>query len=77
MRYLLICITILLFPACPQNAAAPCSQHLTTRCSGDVAQICNASGHWEDVTNCAEVEGDFPFICRADADGDHVCLPGL
>lgn len=61
---------------CP-NGAATCSQHLQTRCADDVAQICNASGRWEDIANCAEVEGDFPFVCRQDSEGEHTCLPSL
>jgi len=73
MRYLLIFALVL--TACP--AGAPLCQHLQTRCAEDVAQICDARGRWEVVADCGDVEGDFPFVCRVDGDGDHVCLPDL
>lgn len=59
--------------ACPP-AAGVCI-HLQTQCATDVAQVCDTHGQWETITDCAEVEGDSPFTCQEDDEGDHVCLP--
>ena len=73
MKYLVLCT--LMLTACPSGAAL--CQHLETRCAEDVSQLCDARGRWEVVADCASVEGDHPFTCRQDEDGDHVCLPGI
>ena len=73
MKYVIVIFASLVLSGCP---AAVCT-HLETRCADDVAQLCDSRGRWQEVANCAEVEGDFPFVCRQDHEGDHVCLPGI
>ncbi|PIP43683.1 MAG: hypothetical protein COX17_05665 [Deltaproteobacteria bacterium CG23_combo_of_CG06-09_8_20_14_all_60_8] len=51
VRKLAILIAALLLSGCP----AVC-QTFTTRCANDVAQICDAHGHWQQVMNCREIE---------------------
>ncbi len=45
-----------------------------TRCSGDIAQICNEDGFWKNVFHCKEL--DESWICCWAEDGQfHTCLP--
>ena len=71
IRWILVAAFALL--GCP-NGAAVCT-HLETRCAEDVSQICDSRGRWETVADCGQVEGEFPFSCQEDDEGDHVCLP--
>lgn len=51
----------------------------STRCSGNVAEICDSRGHWRMLMDCDEVEGETPFSCQETIDEGqtaHTCLPG-
>lgn len=51
-----------------------------TRCSGNVAQVCNSSQNWEVMDDCDDVgEGTpFDFTCEFDDElNQHVCVPDL
>lgn len=50
-----------------------------TRCTGNVAEICDSRGHWRTLQDCDEVDGESPFSCQTTVDeGEeaHTCLPG-
>lgn len=47
-----------------------------TRCNGQVVQVCNSDGKWDDSMNCRQVSvGELEFVCKEDPeDGLHSCL---
>lgn len=70
MRYVLTLIIVL--TSCRTLGGPPC-EPTTTRCDENVAQVCDASGRWQEVMVCDEVEpGDWE--CRVDG-GEHTCMP--
>ena len=71
MRIIALALFALLL-ACP---VAPVCEQLQTRCADAVAQVCDADGRWQDVMNCAEVEGDSTFSCQEEPEEGHTCLP--
>jgi hypothetical protein len=70
---ILVTVSILLLAAsCPPTGVCEPQQ---TQCVDDVAQLCDPEGRWQDVMNCAEVEGDHTFSCQQDPEEGHTCLP--
>jgi len=65
--WMLLVFVALFATACP---AAVC-ESVETRCAGDVVQICNANGQWQDVMDCTDVEPG-SWECGED-DGEHTC----
>jgi hypothetical protein len=55
--------------ACPQ----PVCESLQTRCEGNVAQVCDSRGQWQEVANCDEVTPG-AWRCAADEDVGHTCV---
>lgn len=64
----------------PSDGCVP----LSTRCDGNVAQLCDAEGSWQDTIDCDSVmgEGGAIFVCQfvsdTNSDGDvigHTCVP--
>jgi len=66
---------------CPPTTT-PCTP-LETRCTGNVAQICQADKQWASFADCDLVsrQSGRPFVCRAQAGTDgglpsgSTCLP--
>lgn len=48
----------------------------STRCNGEVIEICNSSGKWEESMDCSVLSEGLPFgfECGEDTDGEHACL---
>jgi hypothetical protein len=72
-----IAITLLVLAAgCP----APVCPTLATRCDGQVAQVCDADGQWQEVADCStlwETSGG-EWTCEpttSDGVEVHACLP--
>lgn len=69
MRVLLLGVALAVLTGCP---AAVCTQ-LQTRCSGEVAQVCDARGRWQNVMDCAATEPG-EWYCAEDDEEGHTCL---
>jgi len=74
IRALVMVILVACITGCP-----PPSDNCTprsTRCSGNVAQLCTNAQRWEIVADCSSVmPPERQWTCCAIANGDHVCLP--
>ncbi len=68
MMALQVLVFALLSVACPQ----PVCEALQTRCAGNIAQVCNAQGQWQEVANCDTVTPG-EWQCTADEDVGHTC----
>lgn len=44
-----------------------------TRCRGAVAEICDATGHWQEVVDCATAAPG-RWTCTADSEVGHTCV---
>lgn len=69
--YILVALAMLI------QACSVCTAE-QTRCVGNIAEICDSRGHWREMMNCDEVEGESAFTCQTTVDeGEeaHTCLP--
>lgn len=59
------------------NGAEPCAPS-TTRCVGDVAQVCGSDKDWHDVLDCAELSRSdgLPWRCEVFDGSLHTCELG-
>jgi hypothetical protein len=66
MKYLIVILAVVAI-GCDDDSFTAC-EHLAERCDGDVIQVCNADGYWEDVKDCManwqfyEDYPDAPFL---------------
>jgi len=71
MKLFLFLVTFcaLMFSGCPNDNCEVAS----TRCEGNVAQVCNADKNWQDFLSCDEMEGD--WVCgQVPETKDFTCL---
>ena len=57
-----------------------CCSVAQTRCSGNVAEICDSRGIWRQMQDCDETEGERPFTCQGtmlDGNEEFTCLPAV
>lgn len=66
MKYLIIIMSLSVL-GCPSTAAV-CT-HLETQCAGDLVQLCDSQGRWEEVMDCSAASS---MVC-AEEDGEHTC----
>ena len=71
----IIAMFILVGASCPQEQTGVCAP-TEGRCADNRAEVCDALGRWQLVTNCAEVGGDRPFVCERQDTGEFACVPG-
>lgn len=76
MRATILLVAFLALTGCP---APVCPTH-ATRCVGDRVELCDSSGQWYEVIDCAEVErtSGGEWTCgtsREDGEERNACLP--
>lgn len=77
MRALLtVLVLAVVFAGCP----APVCPTLATRCAGEVVELCDSSGQWYPVLDCAEVArtSGGEWACgtsHEDGEERNTCLP--
>jgi len=72
-----ILLALLLAPlagcaSCPPFSSDTCAPK-STRCRGQVAEICGPNGHWVVLMDCAGLSGG-DWTCSP-TDAGHTCLP--
>jgi len=70
MRVFVFCMSVL-FVACHEDCVPE-----YTRCNGEVVEVCNTKGDWEESADCGEISEGIPldFECGEGVDGDYECL---
>lgn len=68
MKILVAIIVVFMFSNCPSPAVCT---HLETRCADDVAQLCDADGHWQTVMDCTVITPE-GWHCSVEGLG-HAC----
>jgi hypothetical protein len=66
---------VFLGASCPQDQTGVCTP-TEGRCADNRAEVCDAQGRWQLVTDCADVGGDRPFVCEHHDTGEYACVPG-
>lgn len=74
--YFIFCTLVL--AGCPtMKPQSGCEPH-TTRCNGEIAELCSPTGRWREIANCSTVTSsddvERHWTCGQGATGDHSCI---